>query len=325
MIPLAELGRPRIDVTVRISGLLPRRVPAPRAPPRRRRGRRRRARRVRRRQPRRRPRARRRRAAGRRARAQPAWRRATTRVFGSKPGTYGAGLLQLVDSRDWRDDGDLAAVYEAWGGYAYGRGLGGTPASEAMRDAYARIEVAVKNVDSREHDILDSDDYYQYHGGMVATVARHPRERARRLPRRLLGPLAGGRADAGRGDAPRVPRSGGEPALDRVDDPPRLQGRGRAVGDGRLPVRLRRDGGRRRGLDVRAGRRALPPRPRRRRVHGRVEPVGGARRSPSGCSRPPTAACGRSPPTARSTRSATATWRWRASSRRRRREPPPSR
>jgi cobaltochelatase CobN len=102
--------------------------------------------------------------------ADAAWRRATTRVFGSKPGTYGAGLLQLLDTRDWRDDDDLAAVYEAWGGYAYGRGLGGTAAQEAMRDAYARIEVAVKNVDSREHDILDSDDYYQYHGGMVATV-----------------------------------------------------------------------------------------------------------------------------------------------------------
>ncbi|MBV9818463.1 MAG: cobaltochelatase subunit CobN, partial [Solirubrobacterales bacterium] len=99
-----------------------------------------------------------------------AWRQATTRVFGSKPGTYGAGLLQLLDTRDWRGDDDLAAVYEAWGGYAYGRGLDGTPASTAMRDAYRRIELAVKNVDSREHDILDSDDYYQYHGGMVATV-----------------------------------------------------------------------------------------------------------------------------------------------------------
>jgi cobaltochelatase CobN len=99
-----------------------------------------------------------------------AWRQATTRVFGSKPGTYGAGLLQLLDTRDWRGDDDLAAVYEAWGGYAYGRGLEGAPASAAMRDAYRRIELAVKNVDSREHDILDSDDYYQYHGGMVATV-----------------------------------------------------------------------------------------------------------------------------------------------------------
>jgi cobaltochelatase CobN len=101
---------------------------------------------------------------------QGAWRRATTRVFGSKPGTYGAGLLQLLDSRDWRDDDDLSAVYEAWGGYAYGRGLDGAAAQDSMRDCYARIEVAVKNVDSREHDILDSDDYYQYHGGMIATV-----------------------------------------------------------------------------------------------------------------------------------------------------------
>ncbi len=100
----------------------------------------------------------------------PAWRRATTRIFGSKPGTYGAGLLQLLDARDWRDDADLAAVYEAWGGYAYGRGLDGARAAAPMRDCYARIEVAVKNVDSREHDILDSDDYYQYHGGMIATV-----------------------------------------------------------------------------------------------------------------------------------------------------------
>jgi cobaltochelatase CobN len=99
-----------------------------------------------------------------------AWRRATTRVFGSKPGTYGAGLLQLLDTRDWRGEGDLAEVYEAWGGFAYGRGLGGAPAREAMRGCFARIDVAVKNVDSREHDILDSDDYYQYHGGMIATV-----------------------------------------------------------------------------------------------------------------------------------------------------------
>ena len=91
-------------------------------------------------------------------------------MFGSKPGTYGAGLLQLLDKGDWRGDADLSSVYEAWGGYAYGRGLDGAPAREEMRGAYARVELAVKNVDNREHDILDSDDYYQYHGGMVATV-----------------------------------------------------------------------------------------------------------------------------------------------------------
>jgi cobaltochelatase CobN len=97
-------------------------------------------------------------------------RRATTRIFGSKPGTYGAGLLQLIDSRNWRDDADLAQVYTAWGGFAYGRGLDGAPATDDMNRAYRRIAVAAKNTDTREHDIADSDDYFQYHGGMIATV-----------------------------------------------------------------------------------------------------------------------------------------------------------
>ncbi len=97
-------------------------------------------------------------------------RRATTRIFGSKPGAYGAGLLQAVESGTWRDDKDLAEVYTAWGGFAYGRGLDGVPAADDMRTNYRRIKVAAKNVDSREHDIADSDDYFQYHGGMVATV-----------------------------------------------------------------------------------------------------------------------------------------------------------
>jgi cobaltochelatase CobN len=97
-------------------------------------------------------------------------RRATTRIFGSKPGSYGAGILQVVESGTWRDDQDLAEVYTAWGGFAYGRGLDGAPAAEDMRTAYRRIKVAAKNVDSTEHDIADSDDYFQYHGGMIATV-----------------------------------------------------------------------------------------------------------------------------------------------------------
>lgn len=92
------------------------------------------------------------------------------RIFGSKPGTYGAGLLQLIDSGSWRDDKDLAAVYTTWGGYAYGRGVDGVEAADEMRTAYRRIQVAAKNADTREHDIADSDDYFQFHGGMVATV-----------------------------------------------------------------------------------------------------------------------------------------------------------
>lgn len=97
-------------------------------------------------------------------------RRATTRIFGSMPGSYGAGLLPLIESGNWRDDSDLAEVYTAWGGFAYGRGLDGVPARADMEANYRRIVVAAKNTDTREHDIIDSDDYFQYHGGMVATV-----------------------------------------------------------------------------------------------------------------------------------------------------------
>ncbi|WP_433367600.1 cobaltochelatase subunit CobN [Actinoplanes sp. CA-142083] len=98
------------------------------------------------------------------------WRRATMRIFGSRPGAYGAGILPLIDSRNWRDDADLAEVYAVWGGYAYGRELDGVPARPDMENAYRRIDVAAKNIDTREHDIADSDDYFQYHGGMIATV-----------------------------------------------------------------------------------------------------------------------------------------------------------
>jgi cobaltochelatase CobN len=163
VVPAAELGRPRVDVTVRISGffrdafphvvaLLDDAVQAVAAVD----------------------------EPGNHVRdhveedvaAHGDRRRATARVFGSKPGAYGAGLLPLVDSRNWRTDADLAEVYAVWGGYAYGRGLDGREARGDMEQAFRRIQVAAKNQDTREHDIVDSDDYFQYHGGMVAMV-RH--------------------------------------------------------------------------------------------------------------------------------------------------------
>jgi cobaltochelatase CobN len=163
VVPLEELGRPRIDVTVRISGFFRDAFPhvvamlddavrmvAELAEP----------------------------SEANYVRASYAEdlaahgdaRRARTRIFGSKPGSYGAGVLQVIESGSWRDDDDLAEVYTAWGGFAYGRDLDGAPAADDMRANYRRIKVAAKNVDSAEHDIADSDDYFQYHGGMVATV-----------------------------------------------------------------------------------------------------------------------------------------------------------
>jgi cobaltochelatase CobN len=96
--------------------------------------------------------------------------RSLYRVFGSKPGTYGAGILPLLDERNWRSDQDLAAVYVAWGGYAYTQTTYGAEAASECKTRFAQMAIAVKNQDNREHDIFDSDDYMQYHGGMVATV-----------------------------------------------------------------------------------------------------------------------------------------------------------
>ncbi|MCQ8784340.1 cobaltochelatase subunit CobN [Mangrovibrevibacter kandeliae] len=97
-------------------------------------------------------------------------RRAGFRVFGSMPGAYGAGLQALIDERGWETKDDLAAAYLAWGGYAYGADAEG----EAERDLFAarlsELEAVVQNQDNREHDLLDSDDYYQFEGGMTAAV-----------------------------------------------------------------------------------------------------------------------------------------------------------
>ena len=97
-------------------------------------------------------------------------RRAGFRVFGSKPGAYGAGLQALIDERGWQTDGDLARAYVAWGGYAYGQGAEGVAEHGLFERRLGAIEAVVHNQDNREHDLLDSDDYYQFEGGMVAAV-----------------------------------------------------------------------------------------------------------------------------------------------------------
>jgi len=92
------------------------------------------------------------------------------RVFGSKPGAYGAGLQALIDEKGWETDADLAKAYVAWGGYAYGAGEEGKPAHGRFEQRLAGVDAVVQNQDNREHDILDSDDYYQFEGGMTAAV-----------------------------------------------------------------------------------------------------------------------------------------------------------
>jgi cobaltochelatase CobN len=117
-------------------------------------------------------------------RVKEASRLAGLRVFGSKPGAYGAGLLPLIDNRNWHNSEDLAEVYLAWSSYAY-TGMDqasetsqtsevfhgdGREEREAFRLRLAHTEVVAQNQDNREHDIFDSDDYFQFHGGLTAAV-----------------------------------------------------------------------------------------------------------------------------------------------------------
>ncbi|MDH4412026.1 MAG: cobaltochelatase subunit CobN [Rhizobium sp.] len=97
-------------------------------------------------------------------------RRAGYRVFGSKPGAYGAGLQALIDEKGWNDRADLAESYLVWGGYAYGAGEEGKAERGLFEERLRSVQAVVQNQDNREHDLLDSDDYYQFEGGMTAAI-----------------------------------------------------------------------------------------------------------------------------------------------------------
>ncbi len=96
--------------------------------------------------------------------------RSRYRIFGSKPGAYGAGLQGLIEAQNWKDDQDLARAYINWSSYAYSKDGLGRSAPEAFQERLKQLQVVLHNQDNREHDILDSDDYYQFQGGLTAAV-----------------------------------------------------------------------------------------------------------------------------------------------------------
>lgn len=99
-----------------------------------------------------------------------ALQRAGYRVFGSKPGAYGAGLQALIDEKGWDTEQDLAQAYVEWGGYAYGGGSEGSAEKGLFKRRLGKVQAVIHNQDNREHDLLDSDDYYQFEGGLTAAV-----------------------------------------------------------------------------------------------------------------------------------------------------------
>jgi cobaltochelatase CobN len=97
-------------------------------------------------------------------------RRAGYRVFGSKPGAYGAGLQTLIDEGIWQDEADLADAFLGWGGYAYGAAAEGRAERAMLEARLVATDAVLHNQDNREHDLLDSDDYYQFEGGLALVV-----------------------------------------------------------------------------------------------------------------------------------------------------------
>jgi cobaltochelatase CobN len=112
--------------------------------------------------------------------------KARFRLFSNKPGSYGTGILSAITESDWETSDDLARIYLAWGGFAYTGDLYGEPAHDEFQRRLASAEIAVQNKDNYEHDIFDSDDYMQFHGGMIAAI----RSLAGREPMAVLGDSA---------------------------------------------------------------------------------------------------------------------------------------
>jgi len=167
VIPLSLLGRPRVDVTLRISGLFRDAFPQlvgwfnratrlvaalaesaqdnPLAES---------------------------------ARSEGSW----GRVYGSAPGAYGAGLQGLIDSGHWEERGDLGEAFLNWSQWRYDGEAGAAsgsagsieaaPDREGLEQRLRQVQVVLHNQDNREHDLLDSDDYYQFQGGLSAAVER---------------------------------------------------------------------------------------------------------------------------------------------------------
>ena len=102
--------------------------------------------------------------------AETAQKKASYRLFGSKPGAYGAGMQGLIEAQNWQSDEDLARAYLNWSSYAYDGSGQGYAAPESFQQRLKQLQIVLHNQDNREHDLLDSDDYYQFQGGMTAAV-----------------------------------------------------------------------------------------------------------------------------------------------------------
>ncbi len=99
-----------------------------------------------------------------------AWRNATLRVFASKPGTYQAGTQLAVYASAWKEEKDLADVFIYWNGYAYGKGIFGEEKHKQLAENLKTVDITYNKVVSDEYDLFGCCCYFGTHGGMTAAA-----------------------------------------------------------------------------------------------------------------------------------------------------------
>ncbi|PKM48033.1 MAG: cobalt chelatase [Firmicutes bacterium HGW-Firmicutes-8] len=99
-----------------------------------------------------------------------AWRRATARIFGSRPGTYGSGVNLAVYASAWKEEQDLADIYVYWSGYAYGKGNYGQEAHQQFINQLKSVDLTFNKTATDEYDLFGCCCYYSYYGGLTAAA-----------------------------------------------------------------------------------------------------------------------------------------------------------
>ena len=102
----------------------------------------------------------------------------SVRIFGCPPGGYGPGINHAIESGNWKTVQDLADVYIAWGSHAYGRGMAGVGMKDQFVKRFSKVGITVKNMPDREIDMLDIDDVYGYLGGLNSFVKAYGKQDA---------------------------------------------------------------------------------------------------------------------------------------------------
>lgn len=100
------------------------------------------------------------------------FRRLSYRVFSAKPGVYKAGVNLAVFASAWKTESDLADVYLFWNGYAYGEGADdfGVPAHGELMENLKRVRVTFDKHISDEADFLNCCGFFGNYGGMAVAA-----------------------------------------------------------------------------------------------------------------------------------------------------------